>query len=133
MKQIATVTRLIDPETVEVTVARQSACGHDCENCAGCGAQSSSLSVRAKTSIPVECGDRVELYSDNRVLGYAALVYLAPVVMFLAGYLLFPSFSEEIRYLCGGTGFALGIGAAVVCDRVVRRRSALTYQIIRKL
>lgn len=133
MKQIATVTRIMDDGTVEVAVARQSACGHDCENCGGCGSQGSSLTVRAVSCVAVEVGDRVEIFTDNRVLGYAALVYLLPIVLFLAGYLLFPSLAEGARYLCGGCGFALGICAAVLCDRLVRKRGAVSYQIIRKM
>lgn len=133
MKQIATVTRRIDSDTVEVAVVRESACGHDCEKCAGCGAQGSSITVSAKCRMDVSCGDLVELYSGNSVLGYAALVYLAPVALFLVGYLLFPSISEEMRYLCGGAGFVLGIGAAVLCDRLVRRKNAVSFEIIRKL
>lgn len=133
MKQIATVVRIVDENTAEVIAARQSACGHDCENCSGCGSQGTGLTVRAVGDIPVAPGDKVEIFTDNRVLGYAALVYLLPIVLFLAGYLVFPSLSETIRYLCGGAGFAVGIGAAVLCDRLVRRRGAVSYQIIRKM
>lgn len=133
MKQIATVIRLIGSDTAEVAVARETACGHDCENCGGCGAQGSSISVRAKTDIPLCPGDRVELFSDNRVLGFAALVYLLPIILFFTGYLLIPNLAEGLRYLCGGVGFAFGIGMAILCDRAVRRRNAVTYQIIRKI
>ena len=78
-------------------------------------------------------GDKVEIYSDNRVLGFAALVYLVPLVLFFAGYLLTPNLSESLRYLAGGIGFAAGIAAAVAIDRIVRRRNGLSYHIIRKL
>lgn len=124
---------MIAPQTAEVTVVRRSACAHDCANCAGCGTQPASITVRAECPVPVEPGDKVELYSDDRVLGYAALVYLVPLVLFLAGYLAVPSPSELVRGLCGGAGFALGIVMAVVCDRMVRRRNTVTYQILRKL
>ena len=133
MKQIATVTRMISSGIAEVTVARESACGHDCENCGGCGTMGGSISVRARTEISLVPGDKVEIYSDNRVLGFAALVYLLPLVLFFAGYLLFPSLREELRYLCGGVGFCLGIAAAVLCDRAVRRKNAVSYEIIRKI
>ena len=133
MKQIATVTRIVDETTVEVIVVRQSACGHDCENCGGCTSRETGLTVRASSSVKVAPGDRVEIFTDNRVLGYAALVYLAPVILFLVGYLLFPTLEEGLRYLCGGGGFVLGIGAAMLCDRKVRRRGAVSYQIIRKM
>lgn len=133
MTQIATVTALAGPGMALVTVARQTACGHDCANCAGCGAQAGSVSVQAKTDIPVAPGDRVEICSGSRVLGIAALVYLGPVALFLLGYLLPASLSEGLRYVCGGAGFALGLALAAAYDRLVRRKSAVTYQITRKL
>lgn len=133
MRQYATVTKLIGNGLAEVVVARETACGHDCENCGGCGAAGGSISVRARTGIPVVPGDKVEIYSDNRVLGFAAAVYLVPVVWFFIGYLMVPHFEEWLRYLCGGAGFALGIAAAVILDRRVRKRNAVSYQITRKI
>ena len=133
MTQIATVTALPAGGQVEVTVARQSACSHDCASCGGCGTQASSLVVRAGSDIPLSLGDQVEIYSDNKVLGAAALVYLGPVVLFLLGYLLAGPLAEGLRYLCGGAGFALGLAGAVVCDRRVKRRSGVRYRVTRKL
>ena len=133
MTQIATVTAIPGPGTAEVTVARQTACGHDCEHCAGCGTKSLKVVVRASTAIPVSVGDRVEIYSDGRVLGAAALVYLGPVVLFLLGYLLPSGLPEGMRYVCGGLGFALGLAGALVCDRLVRRGRTIPYQITRRL
>ena len=133
MTQVATVVRLIGRGMAEVTTVRRSACAHNCESCAGCGTQPLSITVRARCSFSVSPGDKVELYSDNRVLGYAALVYLVPVVLFLAGYFSVPFLTEALRYACAGAGFVLGIALAVVCDRAVRRRNAVIYQIIRKL
>lgn len=134
MTQIATVTAVPSPFAgqVEVSVRRQTACGHDCENCGGCGAGSGvQLLVRAETEIPLASGDRVEIYSDNRLLGIAALVYLGPVVLFLLGYLLPAALPEGLRYLCGGLGFALGLGGAVLCDRGMKR--GVRYRVTRKL
>ena len=133
MTQIATVTGLPAPGQAEVAVARQTACGHDCEHCGGCAARTAKLVVRACTAIPVEVGDRVELYSDNRVLGAAAVVYGLPVVLFLLGYLLPSSLPEPGRCLCGGLGFALGLAGAAACDRLVKKRSGISYRIVRKL
>lgn len=133
MTQIAIVTAVPDPGIAVVTVARQTACGHDCENCAGCGVQAGSLTVQARTDIPVAPGDRVELHSSQRVLAVAALVYLVPVFLFLLGYLLSGGLTEGLRYLCGGAGFVLGLVCAAVYDRRVRRSRAITYEIIRKL
>ena len=132
MTQIGTVTALGDQGMVQVTVARQTACGHDCENCAGWGAEAGTISVWAQAELPVEEGDRVELYSSHKILAVAALVYLVPVVLFLAGYLLAVSLSEPMRYACGGIGFALGLFLAVVYDRRVRREKIISYHVVRK-
>lgn len=133
MKQTATVTALPGRGVAEVTVARQTACGHDCENCAGCGAQAGSFTVRARTDIDLSLGDRVEIYSGQKVLSAAALVYLVPVVLFLAGYFVTGFLTEPMRYACGGAGFVLGLLLAVVYDRSIRRRRAITYQVLRRL
>lgn len=133
MTQIATVTALPAPGTAEVTVARQTACGHACDGCGRCAGRGMELVVRALTDIPLELGDRVELYSDSRVLGAAALVYLGPVVLFLLGYLLPSGLTELGRGLCGAAGFLLGLLAAVACDRRMQRRQTITYRVTRKL
>lgn len=134
MTQIATVTALPGGDgKVELTISRQTACGHACDGCGRCAGKAAKLVIRAFSSFPVELGDRVEVYSDSRVLGYAALVYLGPVVLFLLGYLLPSGLPEGLRYLCGGGGFALGLAGAVLCDRLVQRRRTVSYQITRKL
>lgn len=135
MTQIATVTALPAAAggQVEVTVTRRSACGHDCESCGGCGGQAVNLVVYAGSDIPLALGDQVEIYSDNRVLGAAALVYLGPVVLFLLGYLLPASLPEGARYFCGGLGFLLGLAGAMAWDRRTRRRSDVNYRVTRKL
>lgn len=135
MTQIAIVTAAPRDGAAQVEVRRQSACGHDCEHCAGCGAAvQSAIRVEARTELPLEVGDRVEIFSDNRVLGFAALVYLAPVALFLLGFLLPSGLSEGGRCLCGGAGFLLGLLLAIACDRRLRRGSgAVTYRVTRKL
>ena len=133
MKQIATVTQVLGDGLAQVSVVRRSACAHDCENCSGCGAKTTKVTVCAKCDIPVAPGDTVELYSDNRVLGYAALVYLVPLILFIVGYVCPSDVEEVVRYLCAFAGLLLGVLIAVVCDRRVRRSRAVMYQIVRKI
>lgn len=135
MTQTATVTALpaVPGGLVELTIVRQTACGHSCDGCGRCAGKAPDVVVLAGSDVPVALGDKVEVYSDNRVLGMAALVYGLPVVLFLLGYLLPASLPEPWRYACGGLGFVLGLLAAVACDRVVKKRESMTYRIVRKL
>lgn len=135
MTQTATVTALpaAPGGLVELTVVRQTACGHSCDGCGRCAGRTPDLVIQAESGVPVALGDRVEVYSDNKVLGFAALVYGLPVVLFLLGYLLPGFLPEPWRYACGGAGFLLGLAAAVLCDRWTKGRAAVTYRIIRKL
>ena len=89
MTQTATVEQVLGGGRVRIAVARQSACGHDCENCAGCGAQAGTVRAVAEDPLGVCVGDRVEVASDNRrIIGIAALVYLLPFAAFFVGYAL---------------------------------------------
>ena len=135
MTQIATVTALpAEPGgLVELTVVRQTACGHSCDGCGRCAGRTPSLVIRAESGVSVAVGDQVEIYSDSRVLGFAALVYGLPVALFLLGYLLPGSLPEGWRYACAGAGFLLGLAAAAVCDRWAGRKAAVSYRIVRKL
>ena len=58
MTQIATVKRKLEPGFVEISVPRKSACGHDCEECAGCGMTGAAIQARASDPIGVETGDK---------------------------------------------------------------------------
>ena len=141
MTQTGTVERRLEGGLVLLSVARQTACGHDCENCAGCGVQAGRLEVRAVDRVGVSPGDRVEVRSDNRkLLGMAALVYLLPVAMFLAGYLLGDvlaraggGYSAPVHWVVTAGAVILGVVPAVLYDRRTRRRSDFQFEIIRKL
>ena len=135
MTQIATVTALpaIPGGPVELAVVRQAACGHSCDGCGGCAGKAPELVIRAVCGIPVALGDRVEVDSGNEVLGMAARVYGLPVILFLLGYLLPGALAEGWRYACGGIGFLLGLGAAVACDRGMKRKASPPHRVTRKL
>jgi len=136
MTQTATVTALpaVPGGPVELTVTRQAACGHGCTGCGRCGGRNAGMVIHAGCGVPVAVGDRVEVASDGgRVLGAAALVYGLPVVLFLLGYVLTGALPEIWRYACGGAGFLLGLAAAVLWDRRMGRKAAMSYRVTRKL
>ena len=132
MTQIATVERLLDSGFAEISVPRKSACGHDCEECAGCGMTGAAIKARAKNGVGAQPGDKVVVESSTKKLfGVIALVYVLPVIFFLLGYFLTEGLTESWRY-------AIAIAAAVVSflpsifyDRYARRKEILTYEIMR--
>lgn len=133
MIQIATVEKILDDTYAEISVPRKSACGHDCEECAGCGVSGMAVYARAKNPIQATLGQKVVVESNtNNMLGIIALVYLVPIVLFLTGYFT-TSFltSEGLRYLIAFFGFAVGIILAILYDRRIRRRGGLTFTIVR--
>ena len=89
MTQIATVERILDADHAEISVPRKSACGHDCEECAGCGVSGAAVYARARSPIGAQPGQKgVVEGSTQKVLRIVVLVYLIPVVLFLAGYVI---------------------------------------------
>ncbi|MDD3346306.1 SoxR reducing system RseC family protein [Oscillibacter sp.] len=134
MTQIATVERIIDSNYAEISVPRKSACGHDCEECAGCGVSGASVHAKASNPIDARPGQKVVVESDTKkMLRIVALVYLTPVVLFLLGYLLtaFLSDSVGMQYFVAILGFAAGIAAAIAYDRRLRARGGLSFTIRR--
>lgn len=134
MTQIATVERILDENHAEISVPRKSACGHDCEECAGCGVSGAAVHARALNPIGARPGQKVVVQSDTKkMLRIIALVYLTPVLLFLAGYLaaIAATPSTAIQYLTAVIGFAAGILLAVRYDRRLRRQGGLSFQIIR--
>ena len=134
MTQIATVERIIDASHAEISVPRKSACGHDCEECAGCGVTGAAVHARAANPIGASPGQKVVVESSTKkMLRIVALVYLTPILLFLAGYLgaLALTASVAIQYTAAALGFALGIAVAVTYDRRLRARGGLSFTIVR--
>ena len=133
MVQTAKVTRVLADGRAEVTVKRQSACGHDCSKCGGgCSELMVSPTVAVIAANPVRAmpGDMVTVESStSRVLGAAVIVYLVPFLLFFAGYFLCAAFrlSSGVSAAVGVAGFALGLLLAVLWDRRVRRQQAISF------
>ena len=116
MTQIATVEKILPGGKAEISVPRKSACGHDCEECAGCGVSGASVRAVARNDIGAAVGQKVVVESSTKhLLGVMSLVYLLPIVLFLLGY------------------FATGslIIPAIICDRRTKKSGALTFTIVR--
>lgn len=132
MTQIATVEEILSGGYAMISVPRKSACGHDCEECAGCGMSGAAIKAKAKNAVGAQPGQKVVVESSTqKLLGVVALVYLLPVVFFLMGYFLSEGLSEGVRYAIAIGSAALTMIPIVLYDRHARRTDALTYTIMR--
>ena len=134
MTQIATVERIVDAHHAIISVPRKSACGHDCEECAGCGVTGAAVLARAANPIGARIGQKVVVQSDtNKMLSIVALVYFIPVALFLIGYvaMAFLTPNVAIQYGVAIAGFFIGIVAAILYDRKLKERGGLTFTIVR--
>ena len=132
MTQIATVERILGGGYAEISVPRKSACGHDCEECAGCGMTGASIYARARNLPDAQPGQKVVVESSTKkLLGVVVLVYVLPVIFFLLGYFLTEGLSESLRYVIAIAAAALTLIPIVLYDRYAKRHEILTYTILR--
>lgn len=130
MEQLVRVQKVNADGTAQVLHLRQSACSGDCHKCSGCGAVQQKMLLTAQNPIGAKPGQAVIVRSETApVLAAAAVLYMLPLALFVAGYLLGLS-----RWGSGGlaglAGFLLGLAAAVAYDRLVMRKKNTVYTII---
>ena len=134
MTQIATVERIINNDYAEISVPRKSACGHDCEECAGCGVSGAAVHAKAANPIGARPGQKVVVESSTKkMLGIVAFVYFIPVVLFLAGYVITTLLTPQValQYGVAVAGFFIGVVAAILYDRKLKAAGGLTFTIVR--
>ena len=115
--------------TAQVLHLRRSACSGDCHKCSGCGAVQERLLFSAENPIRAAEGDLVRVSANSRtVLLSAVVLYMIPVVLFFAGYLIGSGcgLAEE---LTACVAFAVGIAIAILYDRKILSRKKVTYTI----
>lgn len=128
MTQTVRVIHCNEDATAEVIHIRQSACSGDCHQCAGCGAARESLRLRVNNPIGAEPGDMVVIESrSGPILAAAAVLYMVPLLLFFAGYLLGSIWSRGA--LIAGVSFCAGVAGVVAYDRLVLRKKTTTYTI----
>ena len=115
-------------ELSRVMHIRESACSGDCHKCAGCGAAKQAMIFEARNPIGAKAGEVVIVESDSGpVLKAAAVLYMLPLVLFIAGYLL--GMPRGLGGLTGGLAFALSIAIIVAYDRLVMKKKKTEYTI----
>ena len=115
--------------SAQVVYVRQSACSGDCHKCSGCGAVEQAMIFTARNPIGARPGDIVNVESaTGPVLKAAAVLYMLPLVLFVAGYLV--GMQWKLGGITGGIGFVLGIGIAIAYDRLVMKKKNTEYTIV---
>ncbi len=80
------VTKLLPNGMAEVAVERQTACGGSCSSCEGCMYER-EMRTAAKNLVNAKPGQRVVIESrTSLVFNAALLVYVMPLVLFIAAY-----------------------------------------------
>lgn len=130
MEQQVKIVKRNDDGTAQVAVIRQSACSGDCHKCSGCGAAQQTVLLDAENPIDAPAGAMVVLRSESGpVLAAAAVLYLLPLGLFFAGYLLGAALWQRGGWL-GAIAFVLGIAGAVAYDRLVMKKKKTVYTIV---
>lgn len=133
MTQIATVEKILRDGRAEISVARQSACAHDCHECAGCGSTVAPVRAVAVNPIHAQTGQKVIVQSETKqIFGVILLVYMLPLVLFFLGWFAAGALGGEgARAAVAILAFFCGIVPAVAYDRKVKRAGGMTFTIVR--
>lgn len=122
MEQKVRVSKVLPDGRAEVIRIRESACSGDCHKCSGCGAAQQTMVLTANNPIGAQPGDMVVLESDSGpVLKAAVLLYLVPLVLFVAGYLLGEQLWQKGVFL-SLCGFLLGLVPVKCYDRHLTKK-----------
>ena len=132
MTQDAVVTKLLPDGMAEVAVARSTACGGSCGHCESCVFQS-ELKTPARNLIQARPGQNVIIASHSAtVFKAAALVYVVPMVLLLAGYAAaaLAGAGEGLCIAASFLGLALGAVLVVLSQRLRKGKSPIAFDIV---
>lgn len=128
MEQIVRVKETYSNGMAQVIHLRESACSGDCHKCSGCGAAKEYMIFDAVNHIGASKGDLVVIQSETGpVMKAVGVFYVLPLVLFFLGYYLGTFLNAG--GICGGLGFVLAIGLAVVYDRKVAKKDNTVHTI----
>ena len=120
MEQTVQVVSCNSDETAQVLHIRQSACSGDCHKCSGCGAAEQKMLLTARNPIGAKPGQMVTVES-NGILLAAMVLYIVPLVLFVAAYLL----GEHLwgrGPLLGLAGLVFGFTLTRLYDRFITKK-----------
>ena len=134
MTNEAIVTKRMPHNTAEVAVTRRTACGGNCGSCEGCVCDSEVRAV-AENPLGARPGQRVIVESRNaEVYGAVVMVYIVPLILFLAGYLIAHALGASEGVSVAVSFGALALSALIlVLSQKKKKENAITFTIIRIL
>ncbi len=135
MTQIAQVKQVLSNGHARIAVLRKGACSNDCSECGGCTPTAAlpTIMADAENEIGARAGDTVLVASASApVLGLAAIMYLLPMVLLLAGYVMgqLLGLSELGSIGTAALAFALSVCIMILVDRQLKRSRAVTFKIV---
>ena len=127
MEQTVLVKRVLEDGSAEVLRVRESACSGDCHKCSGCGSSQQTMVIRAENPIGARVGDWVVIEAKSgEVLKAAVMLYIVPLVLFIAGYLLGEHLWQS-GILFALAGLLIGLVLVKLLDRhMTKKGSAYT-------
>lgn len=132
MTQDAVVTKILPNQMAEVAVARTTACGGNCGSCESCMFQS-ELKAVARNLIDAHIGQRVVIASkSSKIFGAALLVYVMPLLFFIAGYAA-AYLAGAKEGVCIAVSFAsllLSAAVLVYSQRRKKNKNEIIYDIV---
>ena len=136
MTQIATVERILDDTHAEISVPRKSACGHDCEECAGCGVSGVAVYAKALNTVGARPGQKVVVESDTKKMLKIVSSCLPDPGGAVSGgipdHAGLLTASVAVQYTAAVAGARAGhCLLAIWYDRRVRARGGLSFTIVR--
>ena len=127
MEQTVLVKRVLEDGSAEVLRVRESACSGDCHKCSGCGSSQQTMVICAENPIGAKVGDWVVIEAKSgAVLKAAVMLYIVPLVLFIAGYLLGEHLWQS-GILFALAGLLIGLVLVKLLDRhMTKKCSAYT-------
>lgn len=135
MIQKAVVKKILSGDYAEIEVQRQSACGHDCSHCGGCGAPQERIQAVAKNAVDAKVGDIVTIEGENKeIMRMAAIVYTLPLILFFVFFVIASlcGLGEGASGGLGCLGLVVGIAIAVGYNKKVKKNGGTPFIIIKK-
>lgn len=132
MLQEAIITKIRDDGLAEVVVERMAICGGDCSQCNECKYDNLMKSV-VQNPIGAHCGQHVMIETPTKgVLKGALAIYILPLIMLFAGYLIADAMSlgEGACVIAAFAAALIGVVLAMVISRIRHKADPTPTKIV---